>query len=396
MTGAEAPYRLGRKERRGTVLGARPGQVVTLVLGVAALVAGVSTGGVPGVAAGVAALAACIGVATVPWRGRGLDEWAVVAAMFWATSRRGALCAAAAVMPAVDGGTAALCWPDGTASCFARLSHRGLRALADEPRATGDAIARWLRSLSRPDAPRWSVSLLAVSGPGAPARDAPWASAGVCVRSYVAVSAARPVDVVTALREAGVAGPAEVDDAELAALLSARVAPAAGDLLGTDLRSRWGMLEGPRSVHAAYVIEEWPTGDVDEQLLAPLSISSDRRTLCVTLRVEELRRSRARTARLRTSAAADHDLALGGGFLASPEAALAAARDAERAAELAAGHGSVRMIAAVGLDAEDPLGLEAAAARLEADAARCGVRLRRCDGDHRRGLLATVPGWCVP
>ena len=137
-------------------------------------------------------------------------------------------------------------------------------------------------------------------------------------------------------------------------------------------------------------------GDVDEQALAPLCVSRDRRTVAVSVRVEELRAARERTARLRTAAAADEQMIRRGGFLASPEAGRDADRDASRANELAMGHGSMRMLGAIALDASDVVELEVAAARLLADAAACGVRLRRCQGDHRRGVLATVPGWCVP
>jgi hypothetical protein len=198
------------------------------------------------------------------------------------------------------------------------------------------------------------------------------------------------------VRGAGVLGATELGVDELDALLAARMAPAPGSLLGCDVVARWHHLEAPGSVHAAFTVEEWPSGHVDEQVLAPLCVATDRRTIALSLRVEDLHRARERTARLRTAAAADETLGARAGFLASPESARDATRDAERAAELAAGHGSVRLVGAVTLDARDPLELEAAAARLLADASACGVRLRRCDGDHRRGVLASVPGWVVP
>ena len=169
-----------------------------------------------------------------------------------------------------------------------------------------------------------------------------------------------------------------------------------GTLLGCDVLARWRHLEAPTAVHLAFTVEEWPAGEVDEQVLAPLCVSYDRRTVALTIRVEEQHRARSRTARVRTAAAADESLGARAGFLGSPEAARDATRDAERAGELAAGHGSVRLLGVVALDAVDVLELEAAAARLVADASSCGVRLRRCDGDHRRGVLASVPGWAIP
>ena len=396
MTDDGAPFRLGSTERRGKVLGLRPGQVGAVALGTAALLGGVAVGGVIGVALGLLAAAACLGASVGAVRGRGIDEWVPVVASFALTCRRGALCEGAVVVAAGETSPAALRWPDGTTSTVAHLEHRGLLALADEPRALGASFSAWLRSLSAPGAPRCTVTLLTASGPALAPRDAPWAMGGVEVRALVAVSSRIPVAVAAALGDAGVRGARQLDAAGLERLLSARVAPAAGDVLGTDLCAHWRHLEGPASVHAAFTVEEWPTGPVDEQLLAPLCISRDRRTVCVTVQAEELRRARGRTARQRTSAAADRELASGAGFLASAEGTLAAARDAERAAELAAGHGPLRLVVTVALDAADTLELEVAAARLEADAARCGLRLRRCDGDHRRGVLASVPGWTVP
>jgi hypothetical protein len=119
----------------------------------------------------------------------------------------------------------------------------------------------------------------------------------------------------------------------------------------------------------------------------------DRRTVALHLSVEELGRARERVATARTKAAADATIAEGGGFLASPRAALEHARDAERAAEraaeLAAGHGAVRLVGVIAIDAIDVLALEVAVARLVADGAGAGIRLRRCDSDHRRGVLST-------
>jgi hypothetical protein len=216
------------------------------------------------------------------------------------------------------------------------------------------------------------------------------------VSSCIAVSAAEPVRVADALAAAGVPGAVDLGVDGLDGLLAARVAPGFGSILGCDVGARWHLLEGPSTVHAAFLVEEWPMGSVDEQVLAPLCVSRDRRTVAISIRVEELRAARERVARVRTAAAADEQMIARGGFLASPEAGRDADRDASRASELALGHGSMRLVGAISLDALDVVELEGACARLLADAASCGVRLRRCQGDHRRGVLATVPGWCVP
>ncbi len=162
------------------------------------------------------------------------------------------------------------------------------------------------------------------------------------------------------------------------------------------MAARWRHLEGPASLHVSFTIEEWPPGPVDEQVLAPLLVSKDRRTVSIHVKVEELHVARERAARARTGSAADRRLAGAAGFLAAAESVRDDEREAARAAELAAGHASLRVLAAIAVDAAEPASLEDACARLLADAARCGVRLRRCDGDHRRGVLSSVPGWCEP
>jgi hypothetical protein len=241
------------------------------------------------------------------------------------------------------------------------------------------------------------VTLLTSCGP-APlvGRDAPWADPGRRCVADVAVTAAEPVDVAAELAAVGIPTAVQLEIDDLDALLGARVAPATGSLLGCDVVARWGRLDGPATVHVAFVVHEWPSGEVDEQALAPLCVSRDRRTVALSIRVEEPSRARARTARARTAAAADEAVTSSGGFLERSEAVHDATRDAERAAELVAGHAGLRVVGVVGLDATDELDLAAATTRLLSDASACGLRLRRCDGDHRRAVLSTVPGWCAP
>jgi hypothetical protein len=392
----EPGYRLGRTERRGAVLGWRPGQALAVSSGLCAFVLGLGAGPA-GVVLGVAALLAGVVVAAVPVRGRGLDEWVPVAAGFVCRPRRGALCAGAVTVPASDDGPAHLRWPDGTATTFARLEARGLRALEDDPRATGESLATWLRGLGHADAPARVVTLLTSCGPGhPPGRDAPWADPGRRCVADVAVTAPEPVDVAAELAAAGVTDAVSLEVGDLDALLADRGAPGTGSLLGCDVVARWVRLDGPASVHAAFVVDEWPSGEVDEQALAPLCTSRDRRTVALSLHVEEPSRAKAKTARARTAAAADEAVTAAGGFLGRPEASRDEARDAERAVELVAGHAALRVVGVVGLDASDALELAAATARLLVDATACGLRLRRCDGDHRRGVLASLAGWCVP
>jgi hypothetical protein len=395
-SGPDRPYHLGRTEQRGAILGWRPGQALAVAVGVTALVVGLGASGSAAAVLGAAVAGGAIVIAAVPVRGRGLDEWLPVAVSFCARPRRGALCAGAASVEGAEG-RGHLEWPDGSSTSIVQLVHVGLRALDDEPRALGESLAGWLRGLGDLARRAHTTTLLTSTGPSGPApRDAAWLDTGLATSAYVAVTADAPFDVAASLRAAGVDGSLALDADDLDELLGSRVAPAMGSLLGCDVVARWRFLEAPASVHGAFVVDEWPAGDVDEQVLTALCVSRDRRTVALCLSTEPPARARERTAKVRTAAAADQAIAARGGFLASPESSRDAARDAERAAELAAGHGSLRLIGVVVIDADDLLDLEVAAARLLADAASCGVRLRRCDGDHARGVLASVPGWCVP
>lgn len=391
----DTPYTLGRRERRGAVLGWRPGQALSVAVGAIVLVAGVGTDRALGLVAGVMGVVASLAIATVPMRGRGIDEWLPVVAGFVLRVRGGALCAGASVQFA-GALPAHVRWPDGRATVIVALRHRGLRALDDEPTAFSESIATWLRGIGRSSTSTWTVTLLCETGPAAPPRDGRWADPGCRVEEFLAITADDPVEAAVVLSAAGVAGVEQLDLDDLDELLARRVAPAVGSIFDCEFVARWHSLEGPATVHASFVVEEWPAGSVDEQVLAPLCVARDRRTVALCVSIEEPHRARERAARLRTSTAADRALTKSGGFLASAEATRDDLRDAERAAELAAGHGSLRVLATIALDARDPIELEGAAARLLADATSCGVRLRRCNGDHRRGVLASMAGWCIP
>jgi hypothetical protein len=392
---AESPYTLGRPEHRGSVLGWRPGQALAVAAGALGFLFGLSLRGADGVVLAVFAAIAGCAVAMLPFHGRGLDEWAPVLADHLVRRRGGALSTGASIQVPPDG-LAHLRWPDGRATVVVGVDHRGLRILDDEPRQYAESIATWLRGIGDDGAGAWTVTLLSETGPGTAPRGDPWSWPGCRASDYVALTAASPLDLATMLERAGVPGCVALGAEPLEALLARRVAPGGATLLKCDLRVRWGSLQGPSSVHAAFVVEEWPSGEVDEQLLSPLCISGDRRTLAVHLGSEELHRARERAARIRTGAAADRHVTAAGGFLASAESVRDDAREATRAAELAAGHGSLRAVCVVALDAHDLVELDAAAARLHADATACGMRLRRCDGDQRRGVLSSLPGWCVP
>ena len=96
---AEQPYHLGRAERRGAVLGWRPGQALAAAAAATSLVVGLGAGGTPAAVLGVVGALGGIAVAAVSWHGRGLDEWVPVALGFACRPRRGALCAGAASTP---------------------------------------------------------------------------------------------------------------------------------------------------------------------------------------------------------------------------------------------------------------------------------------------------------
>ncbi len=377
------------------MLGWRPGQALGVAVGALGFLAGLSVHGAGGVVLAVLVGVAGCAVAMLAFRGRGLDEWVPVLVGHLLRVRVGPLGAGTSI-EAPMGGLAHLRWADGRATVVVVVHHRGLRVLDDEPRRYAEAVATWLRGIGDDGGGAWTVSLLCSTGVGVVphGHDGSWP--GCRADDYVALTADSPLDLEAMLGRAGIAGVTTLDAEQLDALLARRVGPGTGSLLACDVHARWRALQGPASLHAAFVVQEWPSGEVDEQLLSPLCISGDRRTLAVHVGTEALHRARERAARVRTGTAADRNVTASGGFLASAEWARDDVREASRSAELAAGHGSLRVVCIVALDAADAEELEAAAVRLHADATTCGIRLRRCDGDQRRGVLASVPGWCIP
>ncbi len=204
MSTTDAPYAFGRQERRGTVLGWRPGQALAVALGALGLVAGAGTQRVAGVLAGVLCALVGLAIAAVPRAGRGLDEWVPVAAAFLVRARRGALCAGASVEGTEE--VAHLRWPDGRCTVIAEVRHAGLRALSDAPRAHGESVSSWLRALGGVGASRGTAAFLTVAGRARSPNDAPWVRPVARVATYVAFTSAATVDLAAQLGLAGVRG----------------------------------------------------------------------------------------------------------------------------------------------------------------------------------------------
>ena len=93
----------------------------------------------------------------------------------------------------------------------------------------------------------------------------------------------------------------------------------------------------------------------------------------------------------KTSTAADEEVRRRGGFLRDRRREREAGHLERRETELVDGHSSLRFAGFVSVGAETEILLRERGSATELAAAHCGLLLRRCQGDHGRGLLATLP-----
>ena len=237
---------------------------------------------------------------------------------------------------ATDGLPAHLRWPDGDHDGRRRAAPpRAPRARRRAARARRGARGVAARASATSLDAHWTVTLLTTTGPGAPPpSDATWADPGCSTSAYVAVTATEPTDVAASLARSRRARRGRARRRRA----SRRCSPSAS-------HRRWARCSGAtssrgggtsrrrRRVHAAFAVEEWPAGDVDEQVLAPLCVARDRRTVALSAARRGARpRARSHRAGCGPRRRPTRRSSRAGGFLASPEAARDAARDAERAA----------------------------------------------------------------
>jgi hypothetical protein len=416
-------YALGPLERRGLVAGWRPGQV--LAVAGAALAAGavvVAARSSSGVVAAVLLLVGGLVVATVPVHGRTLEEWVPSIVAHVSHRRRSSsleLCVGcdpetgAAVLEVGGGRIVVILGVEATGIGLLDQAGRerrvaGLMAALAALGSSRGAIDRvsWSVTCRRGDVGSMAADLRRRGVAGDPrALDAyrsmldGMGPLGLDRRVDVALRGASLPAVLAqaevvrrALLESGHRRVWLRSPAEVAEGLADRLGPAEvdGDRWRYDGHAHFGHLATPSGAAVSWWIARWPTRAVTEELLASLLLGDDRRAVTVVLEPVGTAIARRRAASTRTAATADAELRRRGGFLADREGERRRAHTTAREDDLVAGFAALRFAGFVATMAESDA-IAAAASEAELAAAASQLELRRLDGDHRRGLLATLP-----
>ena len=434
MPEPEALHRLGPLERRGTVAGWRAGQVAVVAasVGLAGVVVAIATSGPALLVAGIVVLLGLAG-ASVPLAGRAADEWvpSLVAHLRRGRARR--LLDVRILEASLHGRPVGLVrHRSGALSCTLALDASGIALLDAATRARRvEGMSTALGALAREggcvDRVGWTASARRASSAGILAdlrrRGELGTPAAVAYRSVVEAvvpsaverqvlltlrtspgrgSGAEPArvralldevaTVAAALADAGHRPARPLDPAALVAELCRRGARAEGpDRVVLEATSRFGVVSVAESSVVTWWVAEWPRHDVTAELLAPLLLADHRRTVAVVM--EPVRPSAAlrRAAAAKTSQVADAELRRRAGFLADRSQQRRSAHVVAREAELVDGHASLRLAGFVAVQVDEAEELAGCTAEAELAAAQAHLALRRLQGDHGRGLLATLP-----
>ncbi len=434
MDEVEPRYRLGPLERRGTVAGWRAGQVglVAASCTLAGLVVACSTAG-PALLLAVVLVGGGVLGATLPVAGRPCDEW--LPSLLAHLRRRGPrrlVCVDVDAVASPAGEVGVIRHRSGALSCILGLDSTGISLLDAATRSRrvdgmaaalgalareGSAIDRvgWTASARRlataevlgdlrrrgelgtPAAASYRALLEAVApvalerqvllalrtGPGRGAADEGARASGLVDEA---------ANVVQALSDAGHRRAVMLDAAAVIAELERRHGMAGPDgRVVLDAEARFDELVLGARRATAFWVAEWPRHDVTAELLAPLLLADERRTVSVVM--EPVRPSAAlrRAATAKTSQVADAELRRRAGFLQDRSQQRRGAHVAEREAELVDGHASLRVAGFVTVEVGEEDDLDAAVAETELAAAQARLVLRRLQGDHGRGVAAALP-----
>ena len=444
---AGSRYRFGPRERGGSLAGWRPGQIITVAVG---LVFGVLVlrwePDAVGVAAAIGVLVLYGALATVPVSGRTGDEWLPVA-VCWGARRAGAR--GARQMGAWRGVRLLRAdWHDmgvvhdrTTRTLTAALALRGRSfALlgADEQDRRVGAWASVLSSLAREGSPVHRVQWVAASFPddGEGLRsylvsEAASDAASACTASYDALltdmdSHTCAHDVVLAVQvrltkavEVGCAALARevgslvrvLSDAEVEVESVLTADDLARQLVRTyephlpagagsgPIADPWPMaieeswsdvrVDGMR--HATFWVAEWPRTEVRSDFLAPLILGSARATLSVVMEPLGPDTAVRKVEASRTADLADAELRRRGGFVSTARHARESEVLARREAELAEGHASFRYSGYVTVSAANEEELVAACDVVQHVAGQSRLALRRLYGDQASAYTCTLP-----
>ena len=428
----ERHYRLGPLERRGYVAGWRAGQVglVATTVCLAALVLAVSSASPAVVVAALLVVGGVVG-ATVPLRGRSADEWIPSLAAHLRRRGQRRILDIDVIEATIDGRSVGVVrHRSGALSCTLALDSSGISLLDQATRTRRvEGMSAALGGLAREggcvDRVGWSASARAISSTGLLADlrrrgelGTPAASAyrsvieavvPAAVERQILLSlrtpaargaAGEPVriralleemtNVASALTDAGHRPARPLSSTELAEQLGRRGAHAEAGL-GLEDEARFGALRVTDRSVVTWWVAEWPRHDVTAELLAPLLLADHHRTVAVVM--EPVRPSAAlrRAAAAKTSQVADAEIRRRAGFLADRSQQRRGAHVAEREAELVDGHGSLRLAGFLAVEVAEDEDLDGVVAETELAAAQARLVLRRLQGDHSRGLVATLP-----
>jgi hypothetical protein len=421
-----ARYRFGPRERGGALAGWRPGQVITVAVG---LVIGVlvvrGEPNVAGVAVAVGVLVLYGAMATVPVSGRTGDEWLPVA-VCWAARRTrapggrgmGALRGVRLLRAGWQEMGFALLGPDeqdrrvgAWSSVLASLAREGspvhrVQWVAASFPDDGRGVHAYLAAEAVADAGSASAAsydaLLADMDSRACAHDVVLA---VQVRLTKAVEVgcaalAREVgSLVHLLADADVQVDAVLTAEDLAHHLLRTYEPEAGAVPATPaadpwpmaMEESWSSVRVDGMVHATFWVSEWPRVEVRSDFLAPLLLGSARSTLAVVMEPLGPDVAVRKVEASRTADLADTELRRRGGFVSTARHARESEVLARREAELAEGHASFRYAGFVTISAPSEEDLATACDAVQHAAGQSRLALRRLYGDQAAAYTCTLP-----
>jgi hypothetical protein len=181
---------------------------------------------------------------------------------------------------------------------------------------------------------------------------------------------------------------------ELAALRAAAPdhEPGEGDAWPVGSRDAWDHYESDGARHATFWIAGWPRVEVSPMFMdALLGRSSAVRSVAVTFEPLAPDRSTREVEAAVTRDRADRELRARFGQSETARQRQAAAATIRREAELAAGHGEVRLSGFVTVSGRDPDELRRACGEVLEHAARARLELRRMYGQQAEAFTFTLP-----
>jgi hypothetical protein len=198
--------------------------------------------------------------------------------------------------------------------------------------------------------------------------------------------------VADALEGAGHLRPELVDAEGLRSVLGELCTPAESpNVLRSVTASRFDRVEGAMGNAVAWWVAEWPRHDVSAEALSSVLLGDGSRRMAIVAEPVETQTALRRTQVASTKGAADEELRRRGGFLVDRRRTAQADHRAVREEELVAGHHGLRFAGFLSVHTPDRVRLDEEVRSTELAAVQAGLVLRRLQGDHHRGRLATFP-----